>query len=294
MKKRTYTDNMVDFLSANADQYTLAELTKIFNEKFKCNKTLSAIENFVYQNKLRSPSFIFTEEMVDFLRASPDYISSKELTNRFNSNFNLSKEPYHIRNCCLKNGIKKSKVISDEMIDFLRANFEDISHEELTMRFNSKFNLNKKKYDIAVYCSKYGFKKSDPHALPVGSERLRATSGGIYVKVADGEWKAKHRLIWEQHNGPIPKGHYVIFADRNMENCNIENLELVTADELFYLSHSSLFHADEELTRIGINIAKISVKIRKYNKKKEKMQLVKKRRTRPKFDEYIYTGKSKL
>lgn len=34
-----------------------------------------------------------------------------------------------------------------------------------------------------------------------------------------------HRIIWEMHNGPIPKGYVIDHSDRNMVNNRIENLD---------------------------------------------------------------------
>ncbi|MGP0074877.1 MAG: HNH endonuclease signature motif containing protein [Bryobacteraceae bacterium] len=37
--------------------------------------------------------------------------------------------------------------------------------------------------------------------------------------------------VWEQHRGPIPPGHIVVFKDRDRSNCAIENLELISKAE---------------------------------------------------------------
>ncbi len=37
-----------------------------------------------------------------------------------------------------------------------------------------------------------------------------------------------HHIIWIEHNGPIPRGHKVVFKDGNHLNCDISNLELLT------------------------------------------------------------------
>ena len=41
----------------------------------------------------------------------------------------------------------------------------------------------------------------------------------------------KHRWLWEQAYGEIPKGHNVQFKDNNPLNCVLENLYLITRDE---------------------------------------------------------------
>ncbi len=41
-------------------------------------------------------------------------------------------------------------------------------------------------------------------------------------------WPLYNRYLWEQHKGPIPPKHIVIFKDGNRANCVIENLELIS------------------------------------------------------------------
>lgn len=61
---------------------------------------------------------------------------------------------------------------------------------------------------------------------PVGYERINE-DGYVLIKV-EGERKMvfKHRHVWQQHHGPIPKGMLVTFRDGNRQNCDIQNLEL--------------------------------------------------------------------
>jgi len=76
---------------------------------------------------------------------------------------------------------------------------------------------------------------------PVGSERMPHISKGddtIYVKISDKRnvsayknWKSKHQLIYEQHHGPVPKGHFVRFKDGNNRNFDINNLILVSRSQ---------------------------------------------------------------
>jgi hypothetical protein len=41
----------------------------------------------------------------------------------------------------------------------------------------------------------------------------------------------KHRLIWEQAYGPMPKGTIIIFKDKNRRNFALDNLEAITLKE---------------------------------------------------------------
>jgi hypothetical protein len=42
----------------------------------------------------------------------------------------------------------------------------------------------------------------------------------------------KHKVVWEKHNGKVPKGYKISFRDGNTQNCDISNLYLITFEEL--------------------------------------------------------------
>ncbi|MFD1697866.1 HNH endonuclease signature motif containing protein [Halopseudomonas phragmitis] len=73
---------------------------------------------------------------------------------------------------------------------------------------------------------------------PVGHERV--TKDGILQRKvrADGpphrRWKSVHSILWEEHNGPVPAGHVVVFKDQGIKHINItlDRLELITRAEL--------------------------------------------------------------
>lgn len=91
-----------------------------------------------------------------------------------------------------------------------------------------------KKMDPAVYEKvKHTMFKKGQFAInwkPDGSERIDE-DGYTKVKI-NGKYVSKHTYIWEQVNGPLPKGHAIVFKDRNKTNFNIENLECITRQEL--------------------------------------------------------------
>lgn len=71
--------------------------------------------------------------------------------------------------------------------------------------------------------------------VPVGSERI-SKDGIRQRKISDtgygaGDWQSVHKLLWEEHHGPVPKGHLVVFKNRNRKDIRIENLELITRAE---------------------------------------------------------------
>lgn len=115
------------------------------------------------------------------------------------------------------------------------------------------------------------FKKGNKPAnwVPIGTERL-SKDGYIEVKIADGKlnknWRGKHIVIWEETNGPLPKGHAVIFGDGNSRNFDPNNLILVSRKQLLCLNRNNLIQNDADLTRTGIAIADIYGKISERKK----------------------------
>lgn len=71
-----------------------------------------------------------------------------------------------------------------------------------------------------------------PHnTKEIGYERIN-DEGYIYIKTELRErGKLKHRVVWEQHNGKIPKGFNIQFKDGNRQNCNIDNLYIISRSE---------------------------------------------------------------
>lgn len=55
--------------------------------------------------------------------------------------------------------------------------------------------------------------------------------GYTYVKIADSDWRLKHRHVYENVNGPVPENHVVIFKDNNMHNFDINNLQMISQKE---------------------------------------------------------------
>lgn len=111
------------------------------------------------------------------------------------------------------------------------------SPASIAARFqNGSVPLNKgKKVSPEIYAKMQPtmFKKGQTpvNHRDVGSERVNV-DGYIEIKVAEpNRWRLKHRLIWEQVNGAIPKGFNVQFKNHNRQDCRIENLYLISKAE---------------------------------------------------------------
>lgn len=124
---------------------------------------------------------------------------------------NLHKDPVFMRECSSKGFFPKGHVPQNKglkQVDYMSP--EMIQHTVAT-RFH---------------------KNHVPHNhLQVGDECI-VKGGYIKVKVADPKkWVYKQRLVWEKHNGPVPRGMLVQFKDRNIRNFDISNLYIVSRQE---------------------------------------------------------------
>jgi hypothetical protein len=101
------------------------------------------------------------------------------------------------------------------------------------------------------------FKKGQlPHNhQPLWSERICSKDGYIYISVPETNphtgfptrYKQKHVWIWEQINGPVPKGCCIIFEDSDIYNLAIENLLCVHRNLLLILNLHNYKTAPAEL-----------------------------------------------
>lgn len=199
---------------------------------------------------------------------------------------------------------------SAEQCQFIIQNYKGIGTKELADKFNKRFGTNvtvsmmknfkgnhkldsgltgrfqeghvplikgtKGKYNVGGNVTSFKKGHTPLNTDPIGTEKL-LTDGYIWVKVKNipnalgrVNWVQKHVLLWEQENGPIPKGHCLIFLDGNRGNIAIDNLELISRSTLLILNKQGLISKDADVTRTSIQVAKLIDAIRKINKKRSK------------------------
>lgn len=117
------------------------------------------------------------------------------------------------------------------------------------------------------------FKKGNmPHnaSQPIGSERVDSKDGYVYVKVAErkvdprsahGNWKPKHRLVYEQVHGAIPEGCNIVFADRDKRNFDPGNLVLVPRRLWSIISRNRMAYHDRESLEACMAIAELDSRL---------------------------------
>ena len=166
---------------------------------------------------------------------------------------------------------KKGELLAwtQEQIDFVVDNVIGTTNQDLADMVNAKFGTNKKFTAIRKLKFKMGLKSGIVHipkyteGKPLGS--IRTKERRQYIKIDPNKWVQLHRYIWEQSNGPVPKGHVIIFGDGNYLNTNLDNLVLVSHQQLITMNERGLIKCDAELTRTGVLIADLVNKIGKRN-----------------------------
>lgn len=108
------------------------------------------------------------------------------------------------------------------------------------------------------------FKKGNkPHnTQPNGTIRINSKKDEKpyqYIKIADSDWRLLHRVIWEQHNGPIPDKHMIRFIDGDTMNCELSNLECVSMKK--NMTDNTIQRYPEELQELMKLNAKLNRKI---------------------------------
>lgn len=188
----------------------------------------------------------FTNEQIEFIRKIAKGKDTKTITELVNNKFGLNLKISQIQSCKSNHDIKSG-------IDcrFKKGN--------IPANKGKKGSMSPEQYEK---CKATMFKKGNipPNRREIGSERIDQ-NGYIEIKIQDGKlnknWIKKHRYIYEQANGKIPKGHKVIFADGNNRNFNINNLILVTNAEELIMNKRKLIGKDPDLTKTGAIIAKV-------------------------------------
>lgn len=100
----------------------------------------------------------------------------------------------------------------------------------------------------------------NPRKKPIGHEKVYA-DGYVWIITEHGR-KQKHRVVWEQANGPVPPNHCIKFKDGDRTNCSLDNLYLVTRAENCRMVTASL-STEQRKARIEKIQAKRNQRIRR-------------------------------
>lgn len=251
---RRYPDEVKKFIADNVKGTPVKDLVEMVNAEFGLGFTETKMRSFMKNHGLKNGrptgnpvgwSRVYPAKIREYIFANHKGVGSKKMAEHLNKTFGTS-----YTHSQLKGFYGRNKLNS-----------------EVTSRFkpgHKPWNTGLK--GIQTGGKKTQFKKGNIPAnwVPIGTERI-SKDGYVEIKVQDGKlnknWKPKHVYIWEQHNGPVPAGHVIIFGDGDNRNFDPENLLCVSRAQLARLNQQRLIKNDVELTKTGLLIADIRNKI---------------------------------
>jgi hypothetical protein len=270
-KAHRYAPEEIQFIKDNASGKSITEITETFNRKFNRSLPVEYIWNLIHWYKLddkikKQPRY--TQEEIQFIKMNYAGKSRSELLELYNRTFNQTISLGKLAQIMHKHGLRKikyHKCTADE-IRFLENNINGRSYNELFDMFNLKFNLSISKSTFTGILQFNNIKNNNNNKLssvgnrcPIGSERVKS-DGYIVVKTESG-WKLKHKVIWEEAHGEVPKSHRIILLDGDKKNIRLDNLFLVSKREFIYMVGNNLyFPKNAELLKTGNLISKIIIK----------------------------------
>lgn len=246
-----YTQEQMDYIRWISPGRYNVEIADLFNAKFGTNVTEGQMKSFKSNHRIKSNVLkrrktdqdgLFTKEQVDFIKDNVKGLSNQKLADLVNDTFCLGITVTQMKMWKHNHGLSSKLRGSEGMAPPNKGT--------------------KGVYNVGG--NKTSFKKGARplNYMPVGSERVN-TDGYVDIKIADpNQWRGKHLILWEKYNGrPVPKGHVVIFGDRNRKNFDPDNLILVSRSQLAIMNKKNLIQVNAELTRSGIILADIYHKI---------------------------------
>lgn len=235
------------------------DLAKAFNAQFGTSRTESGIATALTRRRIKcgraakdrliSYVRLFDSEHIQFIKDNYAGRSVAEMTDLFNTEFDLDRTRQQIKSAVDNRGINSG----------------------LTGQFKEGHKSWNKGTKGLTSANRTSFKKGSVpvNRNPLWHERLCPKDGYILMKVPEVDphtgfptrYKHKHIYLWEQANGPAPKGMVVAFRDGVKTNCEPENLMLISRAQLLRLNQHGYKDAPDELKLSILALAKLEVKV---------------------------------
>lgn len=256
MARTRYTFEQIDFLKERR-LLPLKELTNLFNARFETTKPVDCIQA-VFKNrgikrvrvspgKGNGALLVYTPEKLAWLKENYPLMSVKELAAAFNAFFEAHHTVDAIKATLGRNG----------MVCGRSGLFES---------GNKPWNTGTKGQGLTG-ANTTSFKKGHVPAnhKPLWSERVCSKDGYVYISIPEQNpytgfstrYKQKHVWLWEQVNGPTPKGSAIIFRDGDIRNFDQANLLCITRKELLVLNSHNYKTAPAELKPSILALARV-------------------------------------
>lgn len=266
MSKTVITPEIEKFIRENYLKLPSREIAK----NFGISKT--AVLRFLRVNRLLVPKAIITEWRKRNSNIRPYTTSEQQYIIDNIATKSIKEIAAHLKRCNVKIRIEIKALGLQYIVDnkakesrfkpgFIPANKGKKIEDYMSPETIRKFKANQYK------------KNHIPHnALADGTEvKRKDKSGRIYTLIkVPGKRKLqlKHRVVWEQCKGKIPKAHNIIFIDGDTDNFNIDNLKCISNKDL--LRMNSLHNLPQEMQEILQLKGAITRQINKHNDNRTK------------------------
>lgn len=211
----------------------------------------------------------YTDEEKDFLEEFAPGHSWQEIIDTFRNRFGAEISAQCLSSVLCKYGIRTNtrEKYTEEEKQFLKQYIPGHTQKEIISEYKKLFEKDISLTNLKNFKTYYGlisgthdrtrFKKSYLEK-EVGDEIL-LKNGYVLKKISEepSRWEFKHRYIWEQAFGKIPDGYLVVFADGNKENCDLNNLRLISRKTQAVMNGSGLSEATGEYFDTAVMIAEL-------------------------------------
>lgn len=262
-----YSKEVHDYIRENYRGKPHKEFASEVNEIFGTCFTGSAMKSYLvrrkYSNGLHGvrkgrPTDLFPEEIAEYIKKNCEGITKQELIERIRRDTGRQYTDNQIKMFMHRHGLKNGIdcTFKKGIVPYSKGKRQE---EFMTPEGISKSSLTRFKKGQVVH-----------NQRQIGATTIDSY-GYVKIKVANpNKWKFLAHVTREEHNGPIPKGHALIFLDGNKKNCSIDNLELITKAELAVINSSGRALTNPETTKAEIMLARLKIAKRQAQKRRRK------------------------
>jgi hypothetical protein len=243
-----FTAEMISWLREHYPLHMLRDLTPLFNKQFGLDKTIGQLKACTKNHQIlagrkgNGSKRKFLNVHLNWIEKNYPLFDTEAFTKRFNKRFSMECTSSQLGSLCKRYGFKCGRTghfVKGEEAWNKGTSYQPGGNSYLTQFKPGQNAINQK---------------------PLGSERT-TVDGYIQVKTMNPNiWALKQRIIYAEHNGPIPPSHMVTFKDLDKTNMDIGNLMLVSMAENAVINRFGMSKFHTEARQTGLLIAKLHLK----------------------------------
>lgn len=214
-----------------------------------------------------SNKLLYNKEHDNWLMNNKEKYDMKTLTKEFNIKFNVQKNVQSIQYRCQVLGLTKKIEFNKEEKEWILNNWNDNkTYKQQANEFKEIFNyeIYPKRIENLLKSNGIYKKRAKRDVVNWGHELGEEfeKNGYIFVKTNNSlyggtrNYMPKHHVVWEKHNGQIPRGYSIIFKDNNKNNFDINNLACVSNRTLSMLNWND-WNDKGEITETAIMLGEL-------------------------------------